>query len=214
MAQQQARARTGRPRASVDGRTVPERLLLAATALFANQGFEGTSVQEIVGAAGVTKGAMYHYFSAKDDLLYEIYTRILAMQMERLEKVVAEGSPVETRLHTATADVVVTAIENLPASTVFFRSLYLLGADKQRAIRRERRRYHEMFRSLIEEGQRSGVFRADITADLSADYFFGALHHLPFWYQSTGKLSRQEVARSFADLFLAGLRPVPVGEPA
>ena len=56
MAQQQARARTGRPRASVDGRTVPERLLLAATALFANQGFEGTSVQEIVGAAGVTKG--------------------------------------------------------------------------------------------------------------------------------------------------------------
>jgi Bacterial regulatory proteins, tetR family len=56
VAQQQARARTGRPRASVDGRTVPERLLFAATALFANQGFEGTSVQEIVGAAGVTKG--------------------------------------------------------------------------------------------------------------------------------------------------------------
>ena len=48
---------------------MPERLLRAATTLFAEHGFDGTSVQEIVEAAGVTKGAMYHYFASKEDLL-------------------------------------------------------------------------------------------------------------------------------------------------
>ena len=43
-----------------DGTPVPQRLLAAATRLFAEQGYDRTSVQEIVEAAGVTKGALYH----------------------------------------------------------------------------------------------------------------------------------------------------------
>ena len=75
----------GRPRTDVASRrSVPERLVQVASRLFADRGFEGTSVQEIVEAASVTKGAMYHYFGSKDDLLYEIYGRVLRMQMEQL----------------------------------------------------------------------------------------------------------------------------------
>lgn len=43
--------------------TVPERLISAATELFAAKGFDRVAVQEIVDRAGVTKGAMYHYLS-------------------------------------------------------------------------------------------------------------------------------------------------------
>ena len=59
---------------------LPDRLLAVATRMFAEKGFGNTSVQEIVEAAGVTKGAMYHYFGSKDDLLYEIYHRLLLGQ--------------------------------------------------------------------------------------------------------------------------------------
>lgn len=72
-----------------DQAAVPRRLLSHATKLFAKKGFDRTSVQEIVEAAGVTKGAMYHYFGSKDDLLYEIYARVLRAQTEQLEKVVS-----------------------------------------------------------------------------------------------------------------------------
>ena len=135
--------RTGRPPSYVDGQSVPERLVDVARQLFAEKGFEGTSVQDVVAAAGVTKGAMYHYFGSKDDLLYEIYGRVLRMQMERLEKFAAEESPVEERLRAAASDVVVTTIENLQSTTIFFRSLHQLGEEKQKEVRRERRRYHE-----------------------------------------------------------------------
>jgi AcrR family transcriptional regulator len=204
---EQSVRRIGRPPSTVDGQTVPQRLLNVARTLFAEKGFEGTSVQDVVVAAGVTKGAMYHYFSSKDDLLYEIYGRVLRMQMERLEKFVSQEGSVQERLHAAAADVVVTTIENLDSTTIFFRSLHQLSEEKQKEIRRERRRYHETFRAMVVEGQQSGVFRDDISADLCVDFFFGSVHHLPMWWKPRGRLSGQEVGRSFADLFIAGLLP-------
>jgi AcrR family transcriptional regulator len=202
---EQSVRRIGRPPSTVDGQTVPQRLLNVARTLFAEKGFEGTSVQDVVVAAGVTKGAMYHYFSSKDDLLYEIYGRVLRMQMERLEKFVSQEGPVEERLHAAAADVVATTIENLDSTTIFFRSLHQLSEEKQKEIRRERRRYHETFRAMVVEGQQSGVFREDVSADLCVDFFFGSVHHLPTWWNPRGRLSGQEVGRLFADLFIAGL---------
>src|ERR1700754_3331331 len=100
--------------------SLPERLLETATHLFAENGYETTSVQEIVAAAGVTKGAMYHYFAAKDDLLYEIYHRLLALQTERLDRFASgEGTP-EERLHAAAVDVIDTSCAHLDELTVFF----------------------------------------------------------------------------------------------
>jgi len=82
---------------------------------------------------------------------------------------------------------VFTTAENLDDLTIFFRSMHMLEPGKQRAIHTERRRYHELFRGMVEEGQRTGVFRPDIAADLVVDYFFGAVHHLPTWFRPSGR---------------------------
>ncbi|TWP48210.1 TetR/AcrR family transcriptional regulator [Lentzea tibetensis] len=185
--------------------TVPERLIDAATRLFADKGFDRVAVQEIVQSAGVTKGAMYHYFGSKDDLLHEIYGRVLRMQTERLEKVSADSAPIADRLHAAATDVIVTSVENFDAAKVFFRSIDSLAEETRREVRAERRRYHEKFRSLIEEGQSAGVFRADVPADLTTHYFFGSVHHLGTWYRTDGPVSARQLADYYADLLLASV---------
>jgi len=195
-------ARTTTPRAT----TVPQRLLAEATRLFAERGYDRTSVQEIVEAAGMTKGALYHYFGSKDDLLHEIYARVLRLQLERLEAIAARSEKVSVRLHAAAADVVVTSIANLDDSKIFFRSLHQLSPEKQKAVRAERRRYHERFRALVEEGQREGVFRAELRPDLVVDFFFGSVHHLGTWYREGGPLAADQVAADFADLLLHSVR--------
>ena len=187
--------------------TVPERLIAAATELFAAKGFDRVAVQEIVDRAGVTKGAMYHYFGSKDDLLHEIYGSVLRMQTERLEKIASGDGPVAERLHAAAADVIVTSIENFDQAKVYFRSADHLAEDKRLEVRAERRRYHERFRALIEEGQRTGVFSTATPADLVVDYHFGSVHHLSTWYRPGGPLGPQEVADHLADLLLRALRP-------
>jgi AcrR family transcriptional regulator len=202
----EASRRVGRPPTTVNGQTVPERLVEVALRLFASRGFESTSVQDVVSAAGVTKGAMYHYFGSKDDLLAEIYARVLRLQMERLTSFVEQDAPVAERVFAAAADVVVTTIEHLDSTTVFFRSLHQLSADKADEVRRERRRYHDLFRGMVLDGQRSGVFRDDIQADLVVDFFFGSVHHLPMWWKVDGRPSAAEVGHSFATLLLDGLK--------
>lgn len=184
---------------------VPERLLGAATRLFAERGYEGTSVQAIVAAAGVTKGAMYHYFGSKDDLLYEVYARVLRMQTEHLVEISGRAEPVSDRVHAAAADVIVTSINNLDDTVIFFRSMHQLGAEKQRTVRAERRKYHEIFRSMIEQGQAEGTFRTDVPADLVIDFYFGSVHHLSTWYRKGGPLTGADVGRHFADLLISSL---------
>ncbi|MEV4597780.1 TetR/AcrR family transcriptional regulator [Amycolatopsis sp. NPDC049253] len=201
------RAGTRKAVVSDESPAVPRRLLQHATKLFAKKGFDRTSVQEIVEAAGVTKGAMYHYFGSKDDLLYEIYARVLREQTSQLERVASSAAPLRERLAAAASDVVVSSIDNLDDNTIFLQSMHQLSADKRKAVRAERRKYHERFRRLIEEGQASGEFRTDKPADLVVDFFFGSVHHLGTWYRRGGSLSAREVGDQFADLLLSMLRP-------
>jgi AcrR family transcriptional regulator len=186
---------------------VQERILAASVRLFAEQGFESTSVQEIVAAAGVTKGAMYHYFASKDDLLYEIYHRLLGLQTERLNTIADGPGTAEERVRAAAADVVETTLTSIDEAIVFFRSMHMLPLDKRAQVRTERRRYHERFRGLVEEGQRAGAFRKDVPADLVVHFFFGSVNQLGTWYHREGELRREQVAAHYAELFLTGLRP-------
>ncbi len=167
-----------------DGTPVPQRLLAAATRLFAERGYDRTSVQEIVEAAGVTKGALYHYFGSKDDLLHEVYARVLRVQQERLDAFANADEPIEKRLRLCIRD-------SLDDASIFFRSMHHLSPEKHKQVRAERRRYHERFRALVEEGQRTGVFSKATPADLVVDYHFGSVHHLSTWYRPDGPMSPQ-----------------------
>jgi AcrR family transcriptional regulator len=52
------------------------RLLAAARKLFGRQGYADTSVDQVVRAAGVTKGALYHHFRDKDDLFRAVVEQV------------------------------------------------------------------------------------------------------------------------------------------
>ncbi|MBB4934197.1 AcrR family transcriptional regulator [Lipingzhangella halophila] len=186
---------------------VPDRLLAAATRLFADRGFERTSVQDLVDAAGVTKGAMYHYFASKEDVLFAVFRRVIATQMRNLDACATAEGPVRERLRAAAVDVVESTVQNLDDMVIYFRSLHVLSLDRQDQVRAERRQYQDRFRALIEEGQSQRVFRTDVPADMVASQYFGAVNHLGMWYRPDGELGGAEIGGYYADLLLTGLRP-------
>lgn len=64
-----------------EGTKKHSQIMTAAAALFAKQGYKKTSVDEIVAAAGISKGLFYHYFKNKKELylyLYDSYVEILS----------------------------------------------------------------------------------------------------------------------------------------
>ena len=178
----------------------------AAVELFARQGYAATSVQQIVEAAGVTKGAMYHYFESKDDLLFGIYDRLLTLQKARLDEITARGGAVDEVLRAVCVDVVETSIAYLAEGTVYFRSAHLLSAPRQQEVTRRRRAYHDEVAEVIQRGQHQGLFRTDIPVPVLIAHFFSDVHYLSQWYSPSGPESATQVAEQLADLFLTGIR--------
>ena len=59
-------------------------LITAARALFAQRGFSGVATEEIVRAARLTRGALYHHFQSKDDLFRAVYEQVEQELVERI----------------------------------------------------------------------------------------------------------------------------------
>jgi AcrR family transcriptional regulator len=186
---------------------IPDKLRRVSVTLFAEHGYAQTSVQQIVDAAGVTKGALYHYFSSKDDLLFDIYDRLLSLQRARLDEIVARGHDPEATIRLVCEDVINTSIDGLADGAVFFRSLHMLSEKRRREVTRRRREYHDAFEAILLSGRASGVFRSDIPTAILIAHFFSDTHYLAQWYSPGGPLSQHQVASEITDLYLASLRP-------
>jgi len=186
--------------------SVVDDITRAAVDLFSTQGYANTSVQQIVEAAGVTKGAMYHYFESKDDLLFSIYERMLTLQTNHLEEIVGRGGPTAQTLHDVCVDVVETSIDFLPEGTVFFRSVHMLSEPRQKEVTRRRRQYHDVFAGLIERGQEEGLYRTDIPRAVLVAHFFADVHYLSNWYSPDGAEDKGVLARQLTDLFLVAIK--------
>lgn len=73
-----------------------EALIAAARALFAERGFAGVGTEEIVRAARLTRGALYHHFEGKEDLFRAVYEQVEQELVERIAAVALSASdPVE-----------------------------------------------------------------------------------------------------------------------
>lgn len=182
------------------------KLTQVSVQLFADQGYSQTSVQQIVDAAGVTKGALYHYFKSKDDLLFGIYDRLLSLQLANLNEIVGRGLDAEATVRLVCEDVIVTSIDGLHEGTVFFRSQDMLSPARQTEVKRRRREYNDAFEAILVRGQAEGVFRSDIPRPLLIANFFSDAHYLSQWYSPGGQLSKEQVAGELTDLYLAGLK--------
>jgi Transcriptional regulator len=78
--------------------------MAAARHLFTERGYDAVGTEEIVRAAGVTRGALYHHFGGKADLLEAVYERLEAESTERLARVVL-GSDLESPLEAMRAGI-------------------------------------------------------------------------------------------------------------
>jgi TetR/AcrR family transcriptional repressor of nem operon len=74
-----------------DGTATRSRILDAAEALVLEQGFGGTSVDEVVAAAATTKGGFFHHFPSKQELARALVERYVAADMELLEDLLARA---------------------------------------------------------------------------------------------------------------------------
>jgi len=92
------RAKKGRRKQEQRTEATRGALMTAARALFTLRGYDEVGTEEIVRAAGVTRGALYHHFGGKAELLEAVYMQLEAESTERVARIVLDSefeSPVE-----------------------------------------------------------------------------------------------------------------------
>jgi len=194
-------------RAKAPDQTVRKQVLAAAVDLFAANGYDGTSVQQIVERAGVTKGALYHYFTAKEDILLEIYTTVFDEQMAALDDIIAMNREPEWTLREIIHSLIGVTAANVKVSAVFSREATRMDQTRWAALQDRWRGYQESVRAVIRRGQSDGSFAMVASPEMASWAIFGVTTSLHTWYRPDGPKTPQQLATELSDLVLAGLAP-------
>jgi AcrR family transcriptional regulator len=157
------------------GKETKEAILSACLRLFARQGFEGTSMDEIARMARITKGAVYWHFPGKNALFDAILERIRASWQEKVLRTVNTGTTPTERLEHL-FDGYVELFTQDPDRCLFLQRI-LLGDDATFApqVARLFRQTARFIAGILEDGQECGQFSREIEPLLTAHTILGGL---------------------------------------
>jgi AcrR family transcriptional regulator len=182
------------------------RIQKAAVDRFYQQGFVRTTVDDIVVEAGVTKGAFYHHFKSKNEVLARIQEDLLTSQLERFDQVVASHDTAGERLAALVAMIVRTVVEDRAAVTVWSRENDNLEPEHRDALLSLRERLDTVIADTISAGMAAGEFKKSGNARVLAFGIVGMCTWVQEWFSVSGELSVDELSALYGTLLLDGLR--------
>ena len=184
-----------------------EQIYRTAGRLFSEVGYHAASMRDLAKALGVQGGSLYAHISSKEELLWEIVNRAADEFDAALEPVRDSRLPPSEKLRAALEAQMQVIERNLDWATVFFHEWRHLSPDKQDRIALRRDGVERVFRQVLEEGVRAGVFRKDLDVKLAGVLALSSANWAYHWFSPKGRLSAREVADAFARMLLDGMRP-------
>ena len=192
----------------------PQELLEAALHVFATRGYRNTRLDEVAAAAGVTKGAVYHYFANKEELLLRALEQYQERAFGRLEEALRhEHGPSSARIRLVFRRAFGGGD---PVRRDVLRLLQGIAHELPDAYRRwiakGPMKGWRLVASLIDEGKASGEFRADADSDVAARIALTGVMVQIIWQRHAEEIlgmaiDQDRLIDSAVDLLLAGLRP-------
>lgn len=196
-----------------DGSRTAE-ILREAAKLFADNGYIGTSIQDIASAVGISKASLYYFFADKQEIHSAVVElsvlRLIELVREKLAGCTTASQRVEAFAHAHAEHI----SENGP--------LYLAAAlgysqltDSQVKLRVQRMRdgYEETLRGIIRDGIEAGEFR-ELDVRLAARAIISCLNWMARWWRPNGPDSAQKIASDYVQLIIRGFLPDSALQPA
>ncbi len=180
------------------------KIVSAAWQLFYEQGYDDTTIEEIVEASGTSKGSFYHYFDGKDALLSSLSYLFDEKYEELAETMDPALGPVEKLIYLNQE--LFLMIENTVSvdilSQLFATQLITKG---EKHMLDTGRTYYRMLRQIVGEGKAAGAFRAEFSVnDISRAYAMFERGLMYDWCIVGGNYSLCQYSAEMLPLFLRG----------
>ncbi|MDT3397655.1 TetR/AcrR family transcriptional regulator [Streptomyces sp. B1866] len=184
----------------------PETLLAVAVEVFNERGYDGTSMEHLAHAAGISKSSIYHHVRGKEELLRRAISRALDGLFGILDEPPAREGRAVGRLEYVVRRSAEVLMRDLPYVTVLLRVRG--NTDTERWALERRREFDHRVAELVKRAVADGDLRADVDPRLATRLLFGMVNSIAEWYRPErgGAAGCEEVADAVVVTAFAGLR--------
>lgn len=187
-------------------------ILETAARLICEKGYEGTSIQDIADAAGLTKAGLYHHIRSKEHLLLEIQNYGMDVFEEWVLKPVMPIPDPLDRLKTCMAKNILLVTEGWSKEiTIILHEHATLTGEARAHINARKKRYVRFLEASFTEAIKTGRIRP-VNPKVAAFAFLGQVLWIYKWYRPEGAVAATDLSREMVDLFFGGLEPASAGK--
>jgi AcrR family transcriptional regulator len=191
-----------------------ERVIQVAAELFAERGYDATSMTDLSDATGLAAGGLYHYIGSKKQLLFRICDELMEPLLEEARAIVATDLPPEAQLRALLRAWLEHIARHRHHMMVFQQERQLIERDPQwRTVRRQRKDFELIVDDVLARCEREGGFSFPDRA-LALRALLGMVNHTAAWLRPRGRLSPEQIADGYCDMLLGAYgRAVTSSDP-
>ena len=188
-----------------------ERIMIAAEAMFARNGYDKATIAEISGTAGVAEGTVYDYFRNKEDLLHSVLQYRFTEHLASLDELFTVKTPLRKLRRFIRYHFFIYLNQPEFAKTfilngVFNRRFYQTQAYEDFC------RYLSCLDRILEEGKAAGQIRSSVDNRIFKNLFIGAFSHMALRWLFAGQNVQIDKTREINDVIELLVRAVSVSE--
>ncbi len=191
-------------------RNTKGRIISAAWKLFYEQGYDNTTVEEIIEESGTSKGSFYHYFNGKDALL-ETLSLIFDEKYAELNETMDDNMNCFDKLMRLNQELFL-MVENeidLDLLARLYSSQLVTRSDKH--LLDHNRYYYRLLRQIVMEGQKRGQITDGMTVNEIVKIYAMCERSLIYdWCLCGGDYSLSKFGAQMMPMFMAGVRAEPI----
>jgi len=182
----------------------------AAEAVFAGKGYDGASMRDIAGAAGMSIAGLYYYLPSKQRALEMVCERAFGALHDALESATASATTPDATLRAFVRGHLRFVVQHPGAFRVLLYDMDALEGQARNAIQERRRRYFARATELV-----TGVARlrpSAVSSRVATGALFGMMNWTPMWQHGGDAADAAAIADQMCELYLRGIAPPQVSE--
>jgi TetR/AcrR family transcriptional regulator, cholesterol catabolism regulator len=186
-----------------------EQVIRKAAELFKQKGYAAASMRDLAQLLGIEAASLYSHIKSKEEILRSLCFDMAAEFRKSLEEVEKQDLPASEKLRRGIIGHIQVMAKDLTASAVFMNEHRHLSQPYLRDFLLLRINYINRFKSIIEEGSKSGEFKKTIDKKLAVMTLFSSLNWMPMWYDPSGLIEPIELGVQLSDMLVNGLKQNP-----
>jgi AcrR family transcriptional regulator len=181
-----------------------DEILARAADLFAKVGYQKTSLGDLADASNMAKATLFHYFTTKERILFELYARAMDMALTRITSVHPDDDPA-AELKSMLREHALLIMENQPLFQTFFSEEAGLEPEHRRTVRAKQAEYVNMVAERIIKLQKQNRISKSTHPRVAAQSLLGMGSWTYKWVTHDGPISITEIAETVSDMALHGV---------